>query len=139
MQPESGPIENERECPYDDETEDDDVEPAPGDGESADRVEPASHPARVRDLLVGRPEDRADRLLQDQADAPGSEQGLERPSIEKTDYAALEHDANRSGEQKRHRYRDQQIGIDPAGRQEAAEQLLTHVSGVGAEHDHLAV
>ena len=42
----------------------------------------AGHEGGVGDALVGRAEDRADQLLQDQAQAPGGEQGLERAAIE---------------------------------------------------------
>ena len=69
-------------------------EAVPGDEHLAD-LERARHPRRVADLAVGRAEDRADRLLQDQADAPGGEQRLERPAVEVADDAALDGDADR--------------------------------------------
>ena len=43
---------------------------------------------------VLRAEGRAHRLLQDEADAPGREQRLERPAVEEADDAALEHRAD---------------------------------------------
>ena len=55
----------------------------------------ARQPRRVLDLHVLRAEDRAHRLHQHQADAPGGEQRLERPAVQQADHAALEHRADR--------------------------------------------
>ncbi len=61
--------------------------------------------------LFGAPKIDAHELLQDQADAPGREQGLERPAIEEADDGALEHDADarrRRGSRSAPRRRDRQ-------------------------------
>ena len=57
-------------------------------------LDAAREPARVLDRHVLGAEDRAHRLLQDEADAPGREQRLERPAVEEADHAALEHRAD---------------------------------------------
>src|SRR5690606_41000426 len=49
--------------------------------------------------LVGRPEDGADRLLDDQRQAPGGEQRLERAAIEPADDAAFDGDADERGDE----------------------------------------
>ena len=72
--------------------EDDDPQPVIGDGDAAE-VEGAAHPGRIADVLVGRAEDRAHRLLQDQRQAPGGEQGFQRPAVEEADDGALDQDA----------------------------------------------
>ncbi len=139
MQPERGPIEDQRDRAQHDEAEQDDVEPVPGDGEAADRVEAAGHPTGVGDRSVRRAEDRAHRLLQDEPDAPGRQQGFERPAVQETDHRALEDDPDRAGDEKPHRDRDDEIGAEPVRRQECAKELLADKSGIGAEHDHLAM
>src|SRR5260221_306118 len=79
--------------------EDDDPEPVERDRQRVPEVDLAGHPARARHLAVGRAEDRAHRLLQDHAEAPGHQQRLERSAVEEADQAALEQHAQRAGEQ----------------------------------------
>ena len=62
----------------------------------------------VADLAVGRAEDGADRLLQDQRYAPGGEQRLERTAVEEADDAALDGDADRAGDEEGERDGDEQ-------------------------------
>jgi hypothetical protein len=61
-------------------------------------LERAAHPGRVADLAVGRAEDGTRRLLQDQRDAPGREQGVERTPIQPLDHRAFDQDADRAGQ-----------------------------------------
>ena len=102
-------------------------------------LEGAGHEVRRADLAVGRPEGGAHRLLQDQADAPGGEQRLERPAVEEADDAALDGDADqrrRPGRPAGWRWpASSRTGQGALG----ADQLLHDEGGVGAEHHHLAV
>src|SRR6185437_8551072 len=139
MKPEAGALQHEAEHAQHDETEHQNDQPVVGDERAADQLEPAGHPARVGDGFVRRAEDRADELLQDEADAPGRQQRLERPRIEETDDAALQGDAERAGHQKRHRQRRDEIDIEPTRREIADEYLLHDIRGVGTEHDHFAM
>ena len=82
---------------------------------------------------------RAHRLLQDQADAPGREQGFERPPIEKADDGALQHDADSRRRREKQREApppNRRRATAPAGR---CETLLHDEGRIGAEHDHLAM
>ena len=72
----------------------------------------AAHPGRVADVLVGGPENRTYRLLQDQRKAPGSEQSLQRTAVEEADDAALDGDADRARHQEGKRNSDQQRIIE---------------------------
>ena len=130
-------LEQEQEPGEDREREEDDVEAVPGDGHLAE-LERARHPRRVADLAVGRAEDRAHRLLQDQADAPGGEQRLERPAVEVAHDAALDGDADAAGDEEGERGGDQQRPVEEAGGV-GADHLLGDEGGVGAEHDQLAM
>ncbi len=121
------------------EGEDDDVEPVVGDDEAADRLETAGHPIGIGDLLVRRAEHRAHRLLQDQADAPGREQGFKRAAVEKADDAALERDADQAGNAKGDGQRNQNIGAEKSRRQHGAKNFLDDIGGIGANHDHFAM
>ena len=122
-----------------DEREDDDPEPVPGDAR-ARRARSAPRIQRgLPTSLVGRAEDRAHRLLQDQDDAPGGEQRLERPAVEEADDAALDERCrpapatrNATGSA----MTSEQSNRPGSGR---ADQLLHDVGGVGAEHHHLAM
>ena len=62
--------------------------------------------SKAPDIQVGLPtsrlvgaEDGAHRLLQDQREAPGGEQRLERAAVEEADDAALDRDADRAGDE----------------------------------------
>ncbi|KAI9877602.1 MAG: hypothetical protein M1823_007079, partial [Watsoniomyces obsoletus] len=78
--------------------EDDDPQPVIGDRQAA-KLERAGHPGRVADFAVGRPEQGADALLQDERDAPGGEQRFQRPAVEPADDAALDYQPRRPGHQ----------------------------------------
>jgi hypothetical protein len=84
-----------------------DPEPAIGDGDVAE-IERAAHPGRIADILVGRAEGGAYRLLQDEGEAPGRKQRLERSSIEEPDDAPLDQDADKARDQEGERRRDEQ-------------------------------
>ena len=71
-------------------------------------IEGAAHPRRRADLAVGRAEGGAHRLLQDQRQAPGGEQGLQRPAVEEADDALLDQDADEARDDEGQRHRDQQ-------------------------------
>ena len=115
----------------------DDPEPVIGDGDLPE-LERAAHPGGIADLAVGRAEDGAHRLLQDQRQAPGREQRFQRAAVEEADDAALDQDADRAGDQEGQRHRDQQRVVEQAGIA-GADDLLHHEGGVGADHHHLAM
>ena len=69
----------------------------PGQHHVGHQIDAARHPRGILDLDVLRPEDRAHRLDQHQADAPGREQCLERAPVEIADHAALERHAHQRG------------------------------------------
>ena len=56
------------------------------------------------------------RLLQDQADAPGREQRLQRASVEAADHAALERHPDGRGDHERDRQRRDQVPVECAGK-----------------------
>ena len=95
--------------------EDDDPQAVVGDGQIAD-LEGAGHPRRVADLAVVGPEDGAHRLLQDQRQAPGGEQRLQRPAVEEADDAALDGDADGAGDEEGERQGDGQRPVEQPGR-----------------------
>ena len=117
--------------------EHDDPHPVVGDGDAAE-LERAAHPRRIADLLVGRAERGAHRLLQDQRDAPGGEQRFQRAAVEEADDAALDQDADEARDQERERHRDEQRIVEQAGIA-GADQVLHDEGRVGAEHHHLAM
>ncbi len=94
--------------------------------------------AGIFDLDVLRAEDRAHRLDQHQADAPGGEQRFQRSAVEPADHrrvraimptsaATMNATGTASG-----RYQSNAPG-------RYAEQVLHDVGGVGADHDQFAV
>ena len=93
----------------------------------------------IADLAVGRPEDGAHRLLQDQRDAPGGQQRLQRPAVEEADDAAL--DERRRRRRRPGRRAAARSTSDQSNRPGAAvaDHLLDDEGRVGAEHDHLAM
>ena len=117
--------------------EDDDPQARPGDRHLAEH-ERAGHPGRIADLAVLGAEDGADGLLQDQRDAPGGEQRLERPAVEEADHRPLDDDADAPGDEEGERQGDQQGRVEEA-RKRGADHLLHDEGGVGAEHHHLAM
>ena len=107
LKPEPGPAQQGADQCENHEREDDDCDPVICQHQSADGLIGPTHPARAGDLTVGRPEDRANQLLQDQAEAPGREQGLQRPAVEKPDDAVFDRDAERARDQESHGNRDE--------------------------------
>ncbi len=85
------------------------------------------------------PNDGAHRLDQDQADAPGREQRLQRPPVEEADDAALERHADQRSRGRRRPAPPPPGTSRTAPGSVAAEQVLDHVGRVGADHDQLAV
>ena len=85
-----------------------------------------------------RTENRAYRLHQYQADAPGGQQGFQRPPIQPADHRALQRDTNCRGDDEGGWQSHDQIGVNCAG-QEFPEQELTHIGGVRANHQQFAV
>ena len=100
--------------------------------------ERAAHPRRIADLLVGRAERRAHRLLQDERQPPGGEQGFQRTAIKEADDALLDQDADESGKEKRERHGDEQRIVEQC-RIVLPDQFLHDEGDIGAEHHHLAV
>ena len=98
----------------------------------------AGHPGRIADLLVGRPEDGPHRLLEDQRQAPGGEQRLQRPAVEEADDAAFDGDADGAGDEEGERNGDGERPVEQP-RRAGADHLLDDEGRVGAEHDHLAM
>ncbi len=76
--------------------------------------------------------------MQDQADAPGGEQGFKWPPIKKTDHAALNRHPRKAGndEGQWHR-RDERVSQHV--RCIIAAQLLHHICRIGAYHNHFAM
>ncbi len=72
----------------------------------------AGHPGRVADLAVGRAEDGAHRLLEDQRYAPGGQQRFQRPAVEEADDAALDGDADGAGDEEGERQGDRQRPVE---------------------------
>ncbi len=97
FEPEPGEAQHGEQGDEHDHGEDDDPQPVIGDGDAAE-VEGAAHPGRIADVLVGRAENRAHRLLQHQRQAPGGEQGLQRPAVQEADDGALDDDAGAAGD-----------------------------------------
>ncbi len=98
-----------------------------GEGEDRDAVvrqrqvgqhlHAARQPGRVLDADVLRAEQRAHRLHQDQADAPGRQQRLERPAVEPADHGAFSSTAPTSGgSEEADRDRGQDVAVEGAGR-----------------------
>jgi hypothetical protein len=116
----------------------DDRDAAPRKDDSTDRFDPTRHPGRILDLDVLRTEDRSHRLHQDQADAPGRKQGLQRAPVEKPNDAALERHPDQACRDKRRRHRRDQIGVEQGGKV-GAEKVLNDVCGVRADHNQLTV
>ena len=79
-----------------------------------------------------------DRLLKNERDAEGREQGLERTSVEEADDAALDDDACDARDEEGGRYRqgERKPDIVQALR---AHCLLDREARIGAEHHHLAM
>ena len=100
---------------------------------------PPDMPARVLHLHVLGAEDRAHGLHQDQADAPGGQQRLQRAAVEPADDAALEHHRRPAPETRKQPVSPATRYQSKAPGQVAPEQVLHHVGGVGADHDQLAV
>ena len=117
-----------------DQREHDDVEPVIGERKDRVDLQRAAHPFRGDHAAVERRENHPHRLLQNQADAEGGEQGFQRPSVEETNHAALDDDADDGGHQEGGGQRHQQRPLVAVG-----ENLLHHEGGVGAQHDQLAV
>jgi hypothetical protein len=78
------------------------------------------------------------QLHQDQADAPGGQQGLERPAVQPADHAALEHRADQRG-QEAGRDGRHHVEVEGARGRYCLEQVLHQVGGIGADHHQLAV
>ena len=98
-------------------------------------MEGAGEERRRIDLPVAGAEHGAHRLLQDQRHAPGGQQRLQRPRVEIADDGALQHDAGGPGDQEGDRQRQHHRPI----RHRSRHEHLHDVSGVGAEHHHLAM
>ena len=120
------------------EREQDDPDAVVGERDSARELQGAAHPFRVADFPVGRPEDRADRLAEDEAHTPGGQQGFQRPPVEPADDGPLQPRAERRGGEEGRRRRDGERQAEEL-RREGAEQFLDHEGGVGADHHHLAM
>ncbi len=71
----------------------------------------AHHPRRQFDADLARSEDRAERLLHDEAQSPGREQGIERPSVE----MAYQQPLDRKAERARHDKGDHHSGEEVTG------------------------
>jgi len=104
-------------------------------------LEGAAHPGRGRHFAVARPEGRAHRLLDDERQAPGGEQGFERAAIQEADDAAFDHDADEARDDERRRHRDDERVFEQPriGHVGGARQFLDHEGHIGADHHHLAM
>ncbi|MNE15807.1 hypothetical protein D3C80_1087280 [compost metagenome] len=98
----------------------------------------ARQPGRVGHFDVLRTEDQAYGLDQDQADAPGRQQGFQWPAVEVANHRALQQHADAGRDEERHRQRHQWVERQRLGGQ-ALQQGLHHVGGIGTEHQHLAM
>jgi hypothetical protein len=93
---------------------------------------------RVGDFHVLRAEDHARCLDQHQRQAPGGEQGFQRAAVEPANHRALEQHADRGSGEEGHRHGGQQVPVELVG-EEAAEQALHGIGGIGADHQQFAV
>ena len=108
--------------------EHDDVQPVIGDGQAAEHVG-AAHPGRRRHLAVGRPEDRAHHLLENERQPPGREQRFQRAAIEEADQRPLDHHADAPDDQEGQRNGEHQAGAEQS-RQIGLQHLLHHEGDV---------
>jgi hypothetical protein len=67
------------------------------------------HPLRQFDTDLARTEHRTIGLLQDQAQAPGGEQRIERTLVEMTDQRPFDQHPQRAGRQKRKPHREEEV------------------------------
>ena len=91
----------------DQQAEDDDPDAVVGDGEPAE-IERAAHPGGLPTSRLLGPKIVRTACCRMSADAPGGQQGFQRPAVEEADDAALDGDADRAGEQERRGNGDQQ-------------------------------
>ena len=120
-------------CPYQSDERRDDRERNGDQQQTIDRIFGAEQLDRAGQrnvhALIAEPENRFGDLAQQQAQAPGRHQRVERPAVERTDHDPLD----RKTEDRAHRQRQRQRGeIGPAAG-------LRHVGAIGADHDEFAM
>ena len=98
----------------------------------------AQHPLRQFDADFARAEHRAIGLLQDQAQAPGREQRIERALVEMADQRPFDQHAERAGGDERQHHREEEVAGEQAG-QIVLEEVRRHPGDVGAEDHELAM
>src|SRR6202522_3608215 len=95
----------------------------------------------IKRRLWGRvipPTGKAHRLLEDQRESPGGQQGLERSAVKEADDGAFDDDADAAPHHKRQRHGDHQ-GVVEQCRIVVADDFLHDKGNVGADHHHLAM
>ena len=103
-------------------------------------IEPAAHPGGVDDLaVVRRRRSLRTTCCSISDDAPGGEQGLQRPAVEEADDAALDQDADGAGDEERQRARPRRATQSSQPGAAVRTDLLDDEGRVGAEHHHLAM
>ncbi len=116
----------------------DDVDAVPRQDQVRQQLDAAAHPRGVRHFDVLRAEQRSRRLDQQQAQAVGREQRLERPAVEETHDGALDDDADDERARKRRGKRGGEIPVERA-RRILPECVLHDERRVRADHQELAV
>ena len=139
LQPEAGSREHDPDEQQHQADEDHDRHAVVGEHDALhERVAADSHDGAA-DRHVLRAEDQTHRLDQAEAHAPGREQRLERPAVEKAEHPALDAHADQRAHRRRRAgratttYQSKYVG------RVTLEADVHHVGHVGAEHQHLAV
>ena len=79
------------------------------------------------------------KLLKNQTDAPGGEQGLQRVAVKPANHRAFQQDADHTADDESQGKRHQHIGVVNRLQRRQLEDQLHHIGGVGTEHDQLAM
>lgn len=132
LPPEGGEPEHRQQRGHARGSQEDDEEPGQREVVAQDRDGPVQ-PARRGHLLGRSPEDVTRDLLQDEADAVGDQQRVQRTGVHPPQHARLERQPEQPADHEPHGERDQQtqLGAGDDGRDD--------IGGVRAGHDELAV
>ncbi|OIQ69574.1 hypothetical protein GALL_488240 [mine drainage metagenome] len=98
----------------------------------------SEHPLRQFDANFPRAENRAIGLLQDETQAPGGEQRIQRPPVEMLDQHPLHQHSQRPGSEERQYHREKKIAAKQA-RKVRLKEIRCHPGNVGAKDHELAM
>jgi hypothetical protein len=102
------------------------------------RVPRAHQPLRQGGADLARTEDRAERLLHHQGQAPGGQQGIQRTLVQLADHRQFHQPADGAGDEEGQDDGEEEV-IGPEGRGVLFGQRGNHEGGVGADGEELAV